>query len=354
MTTVRRWRRPAGAAAVLTAVLGLIAVHPAPAHRHLTVAPGQSIQRAIDAARPGDTVVVRAGTYRENLKITVPDLTLRGTSAARVILKPPATAGKAGCAGTGICVAGTKGHRLTGVRIESLTVTGFTTYGIAGTETDRMTVRGVRANGNGQYGIGQQKSVRARFVGNTARNNGEAGIFLANIVGEEGGALDTQGAVVRRNTLSGNKTGLVLRRVRNMTVESNAVTANCAGMFIIGDEGVPRGGHLTVRDNSVTANTRYCAASSRLPFVQGAGIVLTGVEKTVVERNTVTGNTGKSTMSGGVVFFHSFVGVPNTDNTVRNNVLMSNGPADITGWDAGTGNRVTGNTCRVSKPSGRC
>jgi hypothetical protein len=357
--TVRRWL-----AAAVTTGLGLLAAQPAhaadiavtAAGTHRIVTAGQSIQQAVDAAGPGDTIMVMAGTYRENVRITIPDLVLRGESAGQVILEPPAAkaATTTGCAGTGICVAGTEGHRLTGVHIASLTVTGFADYGIAATETDGMSVRDVRADGNGQYGIGQQKSVRGRLVGNAARNNGEAGIFLANTVDEEGGALDMQGAVVAGNALSGNKTGVVLRRVRDTAVDFNTVTGNCAGMFIVGDEGVPRAGHLTVVGNSVTDNTRYCAANTRLPYVQGAGIVLTGVESTVVERNTITGNTGASTMSGGVVFFHSFVGVPNTENTVRDNVLLDNGPADVTGWDAGTGNSVTGNTCRVSLPAGRC
>lgn len=251
-------------------------------------------------------------------------------------------------------MTGTTAAPLTGVTVAGLTVTGYPTYGIAASDTDGLTVRGVHADHNGQYGIGQQKSVRARFTANVATDNGEAGLFVANTVDEEGGALDTQGTALTANVTSGNKDGIVLRRVRNTTVQANTVTGNCAGMFLVGDEGVPQAGDLTVRGNAVMSNTRYCAATSRLPFVQGAGIVLTGIEDTLLERNVVTGNTGDSTMSGGVVFFHSFVNVPNTANTVRDNVLLANGPADVSGWDAGTGNSVTGNTCRVSLPAGRC
>jgi len=43
----------------------------------LTVAPGESIQAAIDRARPGDTVRVLRGRYEENLRIAKP-MTLRG------------------------------------------------------------------------------------------------------------------------------------------------------------------------------------------------------------------------------------------------------------------------------------
>ena len=35
-----------------------------------TVSPGESIQAAIDAASPGDTILVESGIYRENVNVT--------------------------------------------------------------------------------------------------------------------------------------------------------------------------------------------------------------------------------------------------------------------------------------------
>ena len=365
---IRRPGRLAAAGVLTAAAVGsaLVAAPSAGAAAVHVVTPGHSIQRAVDSARPGDVVQIQPGTYRESVLVTVPRLTIRGAGAQKVTLEPAAkptaattTAATAKAAascfttGAGICVAGTDAKPVTGVRVQDLTVSGFAKYGIAASGADRLTVTGVTARNNGMYGIGEQKSARAVFVGNRAAGNGEGGIFLANTTSEEGGALDLDGARVAGNVLTGNKMGVVLRRVRDMSVQGNAMSGNCAGMFVIGDENTPRAGDLTVRGNVVTANTKYCAANTRLPFVQGAGIVLTGVENTVVERNIVTGNSGTSVMSGGVVLFRSFVGVPNTGNTIRNNVLSDNAPADLADGDTGT-NTFTGNACSVSLPAGRC
>lgn len=347
MTPRSRWiagiLAAGSAAAVVIAAPQADAAGRATVHR---VTPGQSVQAAVNAARAGDTVLLQPGTYRQTVRITTAGVTLRGTRADRVRLVPPAGATPADI---GVSVSGAAG-----VRVLDLTVSGFAHYGIFGTHADRMTVAGVVAEHNAQYGVGQEKSVHGRFVGNVARGNGEAGILLANAVSEEGGALDTQGARIAGNAVSDNKMGVVLRRVRDTTVVANSATGNCAGMFVVGDEGVPRAGDLTLRGNVVSGNTKYCAATSRLPYVQGSGIVLTGVENTVVEANTVIGNKGAAPMSGGVVLFHSFVGVPNTGNSIHDNLLRGNGPADIADLDTGTGNTFTANSCAVSKPAGHC
>lgn len=256
--------------------------------------------------------------------------------------------------GRRICVTGSADRPATGDRVESLTVSGFTQNGISASQTDRLTVRHVLAERNGVEGISQEKSTRGSFKDNVSRDNGEAGIFLANIADGKGGAIDTGGTVISDNQLSGNRMGVVVRRLRDLTVEHNTITGNCGGVFVVGDDDRPRTGALSVTHNRVNANNKYCPPSDKLPYIQGTGIVLTGVESTRVTHNEVDGNVGAAPMSGGIVLFLSYNGGPSADNTISGNVATGNGPADLADRDGGPGNAFTGNRCQVSQPAGRC
>ncbi|MFJ1707870.1 nitrous oxide reductase family maturation protein NosD [Kitasatospora sp. NPDC088346] len=344
----------AGFAAALLAALGT--APPAHATSWHVVRPGESIQQAVDAASPGDGIQLLAGTYRGSVQVTTPNLTIRGAGRATVISPAETPTGQAcAAAGHGLCISGTATTPLSGVRIEALTLQGFSKNGLTATMTDRLQVRGIVARDNGQQGISQEKSTRSTVVGNEARNNGQAGVFLANAANEEGGGLDTRGAVISGNRLTGNRIGVVVRRARELTVEQNSISGNCGGVFVVGDEGVPKAGALTVRQNHVFANNRYCPPNPRLDYIQGTGILLTGVEDTEVSGNRVEDNEGASPMSGGIVLFRSVVGTPNSRITVQDNIVLRNGPADLADRDAaGTDNSFAGNTCRVSEPSGHC
>ncbi|WP_326696040.1 right-handed parallel beta-helix repeat-containing protein [Streptomyces sp. NBC_01754] len=322
------------------------------------VRPGASIQRAVDAADPGDTVVVLPGTYHESVQITKPGLTLRGTGG-RTVIAPPADGGRAAgaCAadGNGICVVGTEGRTVDAVSIRSLTVSGFSGNGVWASWTDGLSVSEVTASDNGTWGIAQERSTRGDFRRNTATGNGDAGIFVANSVTEEGGATDTRGTRIRDNVLADNRVGVTARRVRNLSIDDNDITGNCSGVFVVGDESKPAAGAMTVGGNRVLENNKYCPATERLTALQGAGIVLTGSERTVVRDNVVRGNTGTTPHSGGIVLFESFVGALNTGNTISGNLVRDNQPADLADRDAsGTGNTFVSNECGTSVPAGMC
>ncbi|MFJ8593396.1 nitrous oxide reductase family maturation protein NosD [Streptomyces sp. NPDC093598] len=349
---------------------GLGAAPPTAAHRVHLVKPGESIQKAVDSARPGDTVLLESGTHRESVNVTTPGLTLLGMGRGTV-LEPAAGTGTAttapgagsgavkaanscAAAGNGICVVGTKDRNVDGVTIASLTVAGFGKTGVYADEADRLTVRNVTAVRNGVWGIATERSVRGVFRYNTARDNGDAGLFLANTVKEEQGATDTEGTVVEHNRLEGNRIGVTVRRLRNLTVAGNRLTGNCAAVFVVGDENKPKAGLVTVRENLIERNNKFCPKTARLDALQGSGIVLTGADDNLVIHNVIRDNVGKSPLSGGIVVFKSLVGTTSERNRISDNLLKGNSPADLVNTEPGKGNTFQGNSCRSSQPAGLC
>ncbi|MFC5669846.1 right-handed parallel beta-helix repeat-containing protein [Streptomyces incanus] len=355
---MRKYQATCLSCAIAPLVVGMGALAPvASAHSapEQVVRPNQSIQKAVDAAKPGATIVLTRGTYRGSVTITK-QLTLRGAGKQTVIVPGKNEKARSACAqaGNGICVTGTDKNPVTGVRIRSLTVEGFKKSGVLATRTDQMEVHRVTARDNGQWGIAQDRSTRASFRHNTASGNGDAGLYTANVfeADAESKTLDTRGTVISDNRLTGNRIGASTRRLRNLTVERNVITGNCAGVFVV----LPRTvGDLTVRRNAVYENNKYCPATARLPHLQGVGIVLVGTQKVLVTQNAVRGNVGDSPYSGGIIVFGSMDGIHNEGNVIRENLVLGNRPADlVTRDDKGKDNKFINNVCRTSEPAGAC
>src|SRR5829696_9368554 len=88
------------------------------------VGPGESIQKAIKAADPGDTIVVR-GIHHEDVAIRKDGIKLRGDDA---VIEPPAKADSP-CAPEPICILGDMNFQtgeITGSRVSDVSVSGFT------------------------------------------------------------------------------------------------------------------------------------------------------------------------------------------------------------------------------------
>jgi len=76
-------------------VAGGASAKPNGAEGHI-VRPGESIQAAVDAAEPGDTIVVLGGVHHETVVIEKDGISLRGVKA---VLEPPTEPTEGTCEG---------------------------------------------------------------------------------------------------------------------------------------------------------------------------------------------------------------------------------------------------------------
>ena len=100
-----------------------------------------TIQNGVDAANPGDLVLIDKGEYNEAVFVTTPSVTLRGVDRNAVILD-----GKFEL-GTGIMVGGN------GVAIENMTARNYTLNGFFWTGVQGFRGSYLTAYNNGDYGI---------------------------------------------------------------------------------------------------------------------------------------------------------------------------------------------------------
>jgi hypothetical protein len=323
-------RSPRSLVVSLAAMFALLAwASTARADRAAVVGPGDSIQAAVDAAEPGDTIVV-FGTHRENVAIETDGLTLRGVGA---VIRPPATPTVHGCfdptqvgeAVHGICVVGDVDFVTGEVSryVEDVTVSGFAISGFSG------------------FGVAATAASRTLFKANVTSNNRDGGIFAAQ-------SLDTR---ILLNRASGSRFGVLISAALGGTVAANSLHDNCVGALVFA---AAAGYRLAA--NRIHRNTRVCpAVPDEWPALSGAGVLLVETSSHTIVANVITGNVpaGDTDFSGGVVVTGVPDGIPSTDNVVKGNVILGNDP-DIF-WDAsGTGNVFGHNRCLTSIPAGLC
>src|ERR671921_2500960 len=140
------------------------------------VGPSESIQKAINAAHPGDTIVVR-GVHREDVVIRKDGIKLRGEDA--VLEAPTRAKADSPCSRAfgpeAICVLGDeniKTGKLEGQRVSDVSVSGFT-------------IRGFKIEGKGDelaFVIDVSGARNATVVGNRITGNVASGIVAAGSV----------------------------------------------------------------------------------------------------------------------------------------------------------------------------
>jgi hypothetical protein len=348
---------------VMTAVFIVTPRASASSDTHV-VRPGQSIQAAVDAASPGDTIVVKAGEYYESVTIRTDGLTLR---AHGTVTLEPSHYGSSECYlpghDVGICVVPVDFNPATGsytTRVRDVTITGFRIVGFAGDGifgfgTENLKVSQVVAIDNTAYGIASFDGKGTTFTRNSASGSQDAGIYI-------GDSLDAH-AVVSHNRAWNNAFGILVRHSRKAIVSDNKSWDNCLGIILLADGQAGGSGEVAVLNNRVVANNDVCtqfAAVGFLPVLGGGGIVLAGAQQNLIFQNVVRHNEGSTLFSGGIVLIASpranadgsFDAASN--NLVFLNRLRGNEPADIVKDAPSTPNVIVANQCRSSMPDGLC
>ena len=331
------------------------------------VHPGQSIQAAVNAANPGDTIKVAAGVYHDNVTITDSHITLVGAGSGRhgTILRPRVHPRQSPCNDTGsggqivsvngICAVGSFDQTgapaapIVGTRISGLRVVGFSSTGIILFNAEHSTIAGNSAIGNTEYGMAGFLQHGIVFRGNHAAGGDEAGFYV-------GDSPDAR-AVMTRNTAVGAEFGFFFRDSEHGSITKNRSHGNCVGVMAL-DTGEPGAdGFVRIAHNRVFHNRKACPAAEGPPL-SGVGILLLGTTHGHVSGNRVTRNrpSGPTFTSGGIVLLSASAvgGAAPTNDVITGNFIHRNRTKDLRYDGSGSGNVLTGNDCGTSSPAGLC
>jgi parallel beta-helix repeat protein len=366
-------RRVSGiSAVVLLGLLGMVTVAaPAGAHPSRTIIVTTTIQAAVDAAQPGDTILVLPGTYRESVLVTKSHLTIVGSRAAIL----DAAGFRTGIrVGTGRISRGGPSPACPPLAVEGFTLKGLTIKhagfsGVFLVGVDGYRLTGSRYVDNPVYGPYPVCSRHGLIDFNQVTGGGSAvgpstdtGIYVG----------DDNQVTVRNNRVTNYVIGVVVENTIHTTVTDNLLKGNTAGIYVAVFPNHPRPftDHVVIDRNQVLHNNlpNPVAADSgdEIGLVPtGAGIVNLGGDHVVIRDNRVLGND-----SLGIAIVQNLLAPadpriePNPDfNQVRGNVILHNGQdpdpvraitpgADIIYDGTGSGTCFADNTFKTEFPAG--
>jgi hypothetical protein len=185
-----------------------------------TVYAGDSIQRALDNAKPGEIVCVRAGTYQEGLTINKP-ITLRGEGQGRVIIVGSISVANAvNVALQGFTLQGGRGL----VVVNSSSVT-LADLAVIGSEA-----AGVMVN-NSSVQVSQSLISGNKLQGMLVALNSSVALASTDITknGGDGLAVSASKAEIRGNFITENQGCGVKAEGATLTGGSNVIRENAGG-----------------------------------------------------------------------------------------------------------------------------
>ncbi|MGA8848311.1 MAG: NosD domain-containing protein [Dehalococcoidia bacterium] len=281
------------------------------------------IQDAVDAASPGDIIIVYPGTYTENVNVNKDHLTIQSKNGANSTI---------------VQAANPNDHifMVTAdyVEINGLTVTGAT--GACGICLDEANNDNISENNisDNEGGINLEYSSNNAMTNNNVNSNSGDGIRLSESSDNE----------IAGNNVWNNECGIDLEYSSDTVIMGNYVSNNHFGIHV----------ELSSSNNTVTSNnvsnnedgicledsSNNTLTNNTVSWNNNDGIVLLDSSN----NNTITDNTANSNGWGGIRLGDG--GDPSrdvTDNIVSGNTASNNGDDGI-GLEWSEGNSVVNNT----------
>jgi plastocyanin len=294
-----------------------------------------TIQNGVDAADPGDLVLIDKGEYNEAVFVTTPSLTLRGVDRNAVILD-----GKFDL-GTGIMVGAN------GVAVENMTARNYTLNGFFWTAVKGFRGSYLTAYNNGDYGIYAFGSTDGLFEHSLASGSPDSAFYVGQCAP----------CRVVLNDVIGNYSGLGYSGTNSsgdMYILNSRFEHNRSGIstttFDI--ELNPPGRDTTIVGNLVSDSglDNEAAGFYATETLTGNGIALVGTHNNHVEHNRVIRSRNNGIVVLPIVDRHYW---PATGHIVRHNTVLGSGRADLAAGGFGTiGNCFSENVFRTSLPWG--
>ncbi len=292
-----------------------------------------TIQSAVDAADPGDLVLIEPGVYAEGVSVTTPGLVIRGVDRNRVVLDGEFTRSN------GFFVTAD------GVAIENITARNYVTNGFYWDGVTGYRGSYLTAIDDWVYGIYAFDSVDGLFEHSYASGSWDAGFYV--------GQCDPCNAVVTDVLAEFNGLGYSgTNSSGDMYIVNSEWRHNVGGIVpnTLDSELLPPSHDVLVAGNYIHHNGESERAPNRSAEWSsfGNGVVLAGVRDSVVRNNLMVNNASSGVEVVTMIDANMW---RSGGNEVRDNMIRGSGRADLLlGGPLEEGSCFSGNDAKTSVP----